>query len=141
MLISLGSIALITLVNLRGLSESSKIFGVPTYAFILAMGALIVVGFVRMVSGSLPPIEYTACSERRSAHSVDVWHNGISVPKGVLLGLFGAVRRGGGLKRHSQLPGAFSAQRPGRAVPAGRDFARLIWRREPAGVAPEGDAA
>jgi amino acid transporter len=62
-LISLASIALITLVNLRGLSESSKIFGTPTYAFILAMGAMIVVGFVRMVSGNLPPIEYTEAQQ------------------------------------------------------------------------------
>ena len=58
--ISLICIALITLVNLRGVSESSKIFGVPTYAFIVAMAAMIVVGVVRMIAGNLPPIEYTA---------------------------------------------------------------------------------
>jgi amino acid transporter len=61
--ISLACIALITLVNLRGLSESSKIFGVPTYAFIFTMGALIVVGIVRLVGGNLPPIEYSAAQQ------------------------------------------------------------------------------
>lgn len=61
--ISLVSVSIITLGNLRGLSESSKIFGTPTYAFIFAMGALIVVGFVRMMQGNLPPIEYTAAQQ------------------------------------------------------------------------------
>jgi len=58
--ISLLCISLITLINLRGIGESSKIFGVPTYAFILSMAAMIVVGFVRMLGGNLPPIEYSA---------------------------------------------------------------------------------
>jgi amino acid transporter len=58
--ISLACISLITLINLRGISESSKIFGVPTYAFVVAMAAMIVVGVARMIGGNLPPIEYTA---------------------------------------------------------------------------------
>jgi len=58
--ISLACIALITLVNLRGISESSRIFGVPTYAFIFAMAAMIVTGIVRILRGDLPPVEYGA---------------------------------------------------------------------------------
>ncbi len=58
-LISLVCIFLITLVNMRGLSESSKIFGTPTYAFILTMGILIVTGIFRVVTGTLEPIAYT----------------------------------------------------------------------------------
>ncbi len=50
---------LITLDNLRGISESSKIFGVPTYLFILTMAVMIIVGFFRMVQGNLPQIQYT----------------------------------------------------------------------------------
>jgi len=61
--ISLGSIALITLGNLRGIRESSKIFGTPTYAFIFAMGAMIVTGVVRMIQGNLPPVQYTAAQQ------------------------------------------------------------------------------
>ncbi len=58
--ISLVCIGLITLLNLRGISESSKIFGIPTYAFIVSMAALIIWGFVRFVTGRLEPIAYPA---------------------------------------------------------------------------------
>lgn len=57
-LISLLSLLLITAINLRGASESSKIFGIPTYAFILIMGILIVTGLVQLISGTLTPIKY-----------------------------------------------------------------------------------
>lgn len=59
-IISILCILLITLVNLRGANESSKIFGVPTYLFILTMAALIITGFVRIITGSLAPIDYSA---------------------------------------------------------------------------------
>ncbi|MCL2494935.1 MAG: APC family permease [Oscillospiraceae bacterium] len=59
-LISLVCLALITLINLRGVSESSKIFGVPTYLFIASMAVLIVAGVLRSLSGSLAPIDYSA---------------------------------------------------------------------------------
>ncbi|MDR0841433.1 MAG: APC family permease [Christensenellaceae bacterium] len=51
--ICIACIVLITLLNLRGISESAKIFGVPTYLFIFLMALLIIVGFVRMLTGSL----------------------------------------------------------------------------------------
>ncbi len=58
-LISLVCVGLITLVNLRGIGESSKIFGVPTYMFILSMAALVITGFVGFFTHSLAPISYT----------------------------------------------------------------------------------
>ncbi len=61
--ISLVSLGLITLVNLRGIGESSKMFGVPTYVFILSMGALIVTGLFEALSGSLAPIPYTQAQQ------------------------------------------------------------------------------
>lgn len=62
-LISLVSLALITLINLRGATESSKIFGVPTYAFIISMIAMIVFGFARLFTGSLHAINYSATQQ------------------------------------------------------------------------------
>ncbi|MCL2826253.1 MAG: APC family permease [Eggerthellaceae bacterium] len=59
-LIALVSIALVTLINLRGVSESSKIFGVPTYLFIFAMAIMIVTGFFRYFTGTLQPIDYSS---------------------------------------------------------------------------------
>lgn len=56
--ISLVCVGVITLVNLRGISESSKIFGLPTYIFIFSMMALIVTGLFKMATGNLSPIEY-----------------------------------------------------------------------------------
>lgn len=58
-IISLVCIGLITLINLRGVTESSKIFGIPTYAFIISMAILIITGFIRIVSGTLDPIQYS----------------------------------------------------------------------------------
>ncbi|MDR1630453.1 MAG: amino acid permease [Oscillospiraceae bacterium] len=56
--IALISLGIITLLNLRGINESSKIFGVPTYAFIVIMGILIVTGFIGLLNGSVKPIVY-----------------------------------------------------------------------------------
>ncbi|MCL2775128.1 MAG: APC family permease [Oscillospiraceae bacterium] len=56
---ALVCIAVVTLINLRGTNESSKIFGVPTYLFIIGMVAMIVVGFIKVFTGSLHQIDYT----------------------------------------------------------------------------------
>ncbi|MDR0839375.1 MAG: APC family permease [Oscillospiraceae bacterium] len=56
--ICLAGIALITLLNLRGVGESAKIFGVPVYAFIALMLILLVTGFVKLLRGSLTEIPY-----------------------------------------------------------------------------------
>lgn len=57
-LISLLFVLILTLLNLRGLRESSKAFGLPTYLFILSMAITIVTGLVRLATGTLQPIEY-----------------------------------------------------------------------------------
>jgi amino acid transporter len=59
-LISLLCVAFITLVNLRGVREASKIFGLPTYIFIFSMTALIITGFIKLAAGTLSPISYNA---------------------------------------------------------------------------------
>lgn len=56
--IALGFLCIITLLNLRGMRESSKVFGIPTYAFIFIMGLLLITGLVRLVTGNLPPVSY-----------------------------------------------------------------------------------
>ncbi|MEY8356389.1 APC family permease [Lachnospiraceae bacterium 54-53] len=59
LLFALLFLCVITILNLRGMRESSKLFGVPTYAFILIMLALIVTGFLKLVTGNLSPVQYT----------------------------------------------------------------------------------
>jgi amino acid transporter len=46
--ISVIMVAIITLLNLRGIRESGTIFAVPTYMFILAFAALLIAGFARL---------------------------------------------------------------------------------------------
>ena len=58
--ISLFFVLFITVGNLRGMRESSRVFGIPTYAFILLMGFMVIVGFIRMANGSLQPMNYSA---------------------------------------------------------------------------------
>ncbi|TAK68759.1 MAG: APC family permease [Dehalococcoidia bacterium] len=42
-------VAIITLLNLRGIRESATIFAIPTYAFMVAITMLLIGGFVRMI--------------------------------------------------------------------------------------------
>src|SRR5262245_3499404 len=50
-------VAGIAMANIRGVRESGRIFAVPTYAFILSFGLLVLVGAYRLVTGTLPPAE------------------------------------------------------------------------------------
>ncbi|BEP16248.1 APC family permease [Acidothermaceae bacterium B102] len=52
-LIAVMLVLIITLLNLRGVRESGKAFALPTYAFIAAIFALIILGFVKFANGSL----------------------------------------------------------------------------------------
>lgn len=54
---TLAAVALITLINLRGVRESASIFAVPTYVFIVSIFGLMVVGLWRYLTGSLIPVE------------------------------------------------------------------------------------
>ncbi len=56
-IISLIFIGVITLGNLRGIRESGSIFSIPTYLFIFGLGALLVVGMIKALTGTLSPAE------------------------------------------------------------------------------------
>jgi amino acid transporter len=58
-LIAVAGIGIVTLINLRGSSESSKVFGIPTYIFIVIMSVMIVTGLVELAIGKLSPLVYT----------------------------------------------------------------------------------
>ena len=44
----------VALANIRGVRESGRIFAVPTYFFIVCFGVMILEGFYRLATGSLP---------------------------------------------------------------------------------------
>ncbi len=52
--LSLGCLAVIVLVNLRGVRETGLAFALPTYAFVAAIFALIAVGLIRTILGDPP---------------------------------------------------------------------------------------
>lgn len=48
-------ILLLMVVNLRGVRESSRIFGIPAYCFIIGIVVMIIVGVARIKGGYVPP--------------------------------------------------------------------------------------
>jgi amino acid transporter len=52
--LSLAFIALLTLANLRGVRESGILFAIPTYAFVVAMYAMVATGVGKCALGSCP---------------------------------------------------------------------------------------
>jgi len=54
--LSLVCLAILTIGNLRGIRESGRIFAAPTYLFLGAMGALLVVGGVKAITGGIVPL-------------------------------------------------------------------------------------
>lgn len=48
-------VLLLMLGNLRGIRESSRIFGIPAYAFVFAILSMLVVGFIKVKGGYVPP--------------------------------------------------------------------------------------
>ena len=54
--IALAVIGLMTIVNLRGVKESGRIFAIPTYFFLGMMFLTLIVGFIRTATGGLPQV-------------------------------------------------------------------------------------
>jgi len=67
--ISLGFVALLTLMNLRGVKESGTVFAIPTYGFIAVVFAMIGWGAFRLAAGDVPRAE-SASFGITSVHSV-----------------------------------------------------------------------
>ncbi len=51
-------ILLITLLNMRGVKESGRIFAVPTYIYMVVLGALIIYGLARSYWGNIDGVPY-----------------------------------------------------------------------------------
>ena len=55
-LVATTCIAIVAMVNLRGIRESGSIFAVPTYVFLVSMLALIAIGVARTMAGDAPRV-------------------------------------------------------------------------------------
>lgn len=49
---AVGFVVLITVINLRGIRESGLVFAIPTYAFMLAIGSMVITAVIRMAGGA-----------------------------------------------------------------------------------------
>ncbi|HTK46325.1 MAG TPA: APC family permease [Patescibacteria group bacterium] len=53
-------VAVIAMVNLRGVRESGLVFSVPTYVYLASIGGLLAIGIFRLVTNSLPAYQAPA---------------------------------------------------------------------------------
>ena len=65
--IAVGFIVLITIINLRGVSESGAIFAAPTYLFIVMALAMIGLGMYGLAAGTIVP------DTLRAAEEMEAW--------------------------------------------------------------------
>ena len=61
--LALGMVALITIVNLRGVKESGSVFAVPTYFFVVLMLGMLGIGFWQATTGTLGTVPQTQLLE------------------------------------------------------------------------------
>lgn len=54
---AIGLVLILTLLNLRGVKESGRLFAIPTYLFMFAVGATAVFGAIQFLTGNLQPAE------------------------------------------------------------------------------------
>lgn len=55
-LIALFFVVILTLANLRGLRESGAVFAVPTYAFVVTIFSILILGMFRFITGTVMPV-------------------------------------------------------------------------------------
>lgn len=96
--IALIMIIFLTIMNLRGVTESASVLAVPIYLFVVAIFVLIISGIIHYVAGG-------------SCCSTAIWSYGIQrqpvpVTEGVQLGLLGVNWGRSCLECHSELPQA-----------------------------------
>ncbi len=66
-------IAMITIINLRGVRESATIFAVPTYLFIAGIAVLLITGIYKMATGTLLPVEVVEGELIQPAHALTLF--------------------------------------------------------------------
>ncbi|MBC7177984.1 MAG: APC family permease, partial [Klebsiella pneumoniae] len=71
--LAVGAIAFITIMNLRGVRESARVFAVPTYFFIACMLTLIGVGLARVLTGSIQPAEAAAAGYAQGVQPLTIF--------------------------------------------------------------------
>jgi amino acid transporter len=71
--LSLAFVALLTVVNLRGVKESGRAFAIPTYGFVLAIYAMLAAGFAKVAFGNGIAAESAHLELHQVAHTGGVF--------------------------------------------------------------------
>jgi amino acid transporter len=67
--IAVGFVLLLAWGNLRGLKEAGRIFAIPTYLYVVSMGAVVAIGIWRSTVGDLGDVAYSATDQAKLAHA------------------------------------------------------------------------
>jgi amino acid transporter len=67
--ISVAFVVLLAWGNLRGIREAGRMFAVPTYVYVVSVGAMILYGLWRLAGGDLGPITYSPEEAARLHHA------------------------------------------------------------------------
>jgi amino acid transporter len=67
--ISLGTVAVLTVANLRGVKESGTVFAIPTYGFIALVFVMLAWGAVRATAGDTPVAESASFGIEPASHA------------------------------------------------------------------------
>jgi len=54
--LTVGIIVIMTVINLRGVKESARLFSIPTYFFLIVMGFTMILGFIKLLTGNLDAV-------------------------------------------------------------------------------------
>lgn len=73
LLLRLAALLILTLVNLRGVSETGGVFLVPTYPFLACMGVLLVLGLVKTVTSVGHPEPLIRLPTAQTAAAFSLW--------------------------------------------------------------------
>ncbi len=71
-IIAVAVIVFMTVVNLRGVKESGRLFAIPTYFFLVMMFLTLGVGFIRYFTGSLPTLTDVEALHQSATEGVQV---------------------------------------------------------------------
>src|SRR6266545_1316979 len=67
--IAVGFVLLLAWGNLRGIKEAGRIFAIPTYLYVVSMGAVVALGIWRSTVGDLGDVAYSATDQAKLAHA------------------------------------------------------------------------
>ncbi|HEY3737141.1 MAG TPA: amino acid permease [Jatrophihabitans sp.] len=119
--LTIGVVLLLAYGNLRGVREAGNAFAFPTYFFVAAAGAVVLVGILREIFGDLPRIAYSA-NEQASLYQIVNEHHPIISGFAIFILLKAFANGGSSLTGLEAISNSTSALKP----PEGRNARTVL---------------